>query len=70
MGSRMVRCPDSAPGPLPRTVTRVRIHSPEGEPLGPCHACERTYARFGVPPEVFTTAPARDAPDGPDAPDS
>ena len=55
---------------LPRTVTRVRIHSPEGEPLGPCHACERTYARFGVPPEVFTTAPAQGAPDGPAAPDS
>ena len=55
---------------LPRTVTRVRIHSPEGEPLGPCHACERTYARFGVPPEVFTTAPARDSPADPAAPDS
>ena len=55
---------------LPRTVTRVRIHSPEGEPLGPYHACERTYARFGVPPEVFTTAPARDAPADPAAPDS
>ena len=43
---------------LPRTMTRVRIHSSEGEPLGPCHACERTYARFGVAPEAFTTAPS------------
>ena len=51
-------------------VTRVRIYSPEGELLGPCHACERTYARFGVPSEVFTTAPARDAPADPAAPDS
>ena len=42
---------------LPETVTRVKIHSPEGEPIGPCHACEETYVRFGVPPTVFTTAP-------------
>ena len=42
---------------LPETVTRVRIHSPQGEPIGPCHACEETYARFGVPSAVFTTAP-------------
>ena len=42
---------------LPETVTRVKIHSPEGEPIGPCHACEETYTRFGVPPTVFTTAP-------------
>lgn len=42
---------------LPETVTRVRTHSPEGKPIGPCHACEETYARYGVPPTVFVTAP-------------
>ena len=43
---------------LPETVTRVKIHShPQGEPIGPCHACEETCARLGVPSTVFTTAP-------------
>ena len=42
---------------LPETVTRVKIHSPEGEPLGPCHAGGETYVRLGVPPMVSTTAP-------------
>ncbi|MDO5287489.1 MAG: SMI1/KNR4 family protein [Actinomycetia bacterium] len=34
-------------------LTEVRLQGPDQQPVGPCHACERTYAYCGVPSTVF-----------------
>ena len=38
---------------LPGLGMEVVIHSPEDQLVGPCHACESTYARYGVPSTAF-----------------
>ena len=38
---------------LPGLGMEVVIHSPEDQLVGPCHGCESTYARYGVPSTAF-----------------
>ncbi len=38
---------------LPELGMEVVIHSPEDQLVGPCHGCESTYARYGVPSTAF-----------------